>query len=87
MSYHCSCRELNPGRPARSLVTILTDLLWIIRHATVITNLERSGYMHASSGRNGIYFSDPKKNTNAFEMPVLLNLKFSVLSKKVFFLY
>jgi hypothetical protein len=25
-SHHCSCRELNSGRPTRSLVTILTEL-------------------------------------------------------------
>jgi hypothetical protein len=25
-SYYCPCRELNPGRPARSLVAILTEL-------------------------------------------------------------
>jgi len=25
-SHHCSYRELNPGRPARNLVTILTTL-------------------------------------------------------------
>jgi len=24
----CSCRESNPGRPASSLVTILTELSW-----------------------------------------------------------
>jgi hypothetical protein len=26
-SHHCPCRELNAARPARSLVTILTELL------------------------------------------------------------
>jgi hypothetical protein len=26
ISHHCSCRELNPGHPARSLVTIPTEL-------------------------------------------------------------
>jgi len=25
ISYQCSCQELNPGRPARSLVTVLTE--------------------------------------------------------------
>jgi len=25
-SYHCPCREMNHGRPARSLVSILTEL-------------------------------------------------------------
>jgi len=25
-SHHCPCRDFNPGRPARSLVTVLTDL-------------------------------------------------------------
>jgi hypothetical protein len=25
-SHHCPCRELNPGRPARSLVSIPTEL-------------------------------------------------------------
>jgi len=26
ISHHCLCWELNPGRPARSLVSILTEL-------------------------------------------------------------
>jgi hypothetical protein len=25
-SHHCCCRDLNPGRPARSLVSVLTEL-------------------------------------------------------------
>jgi hypothetical protein len=25
----CPCRETNPGRPSRSLVTILTELSWL----------------------------------------------------------
>jgi len=27
-SHHCLCREFNPGRPARGLVIILTELPW-----------------------------------------------------------
>jgi hypothetical protein len=30
-SHHCRFRELNPGRPARSLVTTLTDLSYSLR--------------------------------------------------------
>jgi hypothetical protein len=26
---HCPCRELNPGRPAHSLVCIMTELSWL----------------------------------------------------------
>jgi len=29
-SLHCPCRELNPDNPARSLVTMLTELSWRI---------------------------------------------------------
>jgi hypothetical protein len=28
-SHHRSCREMNPGRPARSLVSILTEIPWL----------------------------------------------------------
>jgi hypothetical protein len=27
--HHCPCRELNPGRPTRSLVTTLSELPWL----------------------------------------------------------
>jgi hypothetical protein len=27
-SHHCPCQESNPGRPARSLVSVLTVLHW-----------------------------------------------------------
>jgi hypothetical protein len=29
-SYHCTSRELNPGRPARSLVCLLTELTQLL---------------------------------------------------------
>jgi hypothetical protein len=29
-SPHCPCQESNPGRPARSLATIVTELSWIM---------------------------------------------------------
>jgi len=35
--HHYPCRELNAGHPARSLVSILTELLWL--PCTVIQQL------------------------------------------------
>jgi hypothetical protein len=29
-SFHCPCRESNAGRPAHSLVSILTELPWLL---------------------------------------------------------
>jgi hypothetical protein len=31
-SHHCPCRELNPGRPTLSLVSILTELSRLLRN-------------------------------------------------------
>jgi hypothetical protein len=51
---HCPCWELNPGRPAHSLVTLLTELprLLIMKHTILKSNVLGCG-LDSSGSRYG----------------------------------
>jgi hypothetical protein len=53
-SHHCLCRESNPGHAARSLFTILTELLRVFR--TEIGGKVRSGRIWLRTGTSGRLF-------------------------------